>query len=526
MKTLFVTTLLFSAFWVCGQTIEKHTVYFDVDSYKISKTEQAKLKQFLAGLDQALVKNISVEGHTDHDASDQYNVDLSKNRNASVLKQLYEAADRKILITASHFGESQPAKSNSTDSGKQQNRRVEITVALDSYFAPESSDFYFNEWDKAAKTFQIDPKQSTTIRGPEGTIVYFKPNTFCDADPNNKVNISLKEYYKLSDILMAQLTTTSGKDMLETAGMVELTAEQNGKELELCKTAVIMFPSQDTKDFRGFNGTHDTTHNIMDWTASSDGTYDPIDGGLFDSQGGLSGIVFPRDCINLEGSVKIRCVSGCQREVLSSGGKRYYNAELKQDEVVAYLRKKHWFKRRVSVQYYNRTYNRIKNQMRDTTSAMVYRACYNKQDQIERVKENLENLEDGGEINTALFDQTMNYVITSTAKLGFINCDRFTNRPNRQNFNYKIGEHDGTVSSKLIFHKIKSIMPGHEYNGKISFSSVPAGEAVTLLVIKYVKDKILIAAPQFRLGQYPTLDFEEVKRENLQDKIKSITSKI
>jgi len=71
---------------------------------------------------------VEVAGHTDNTGSKEYNQSLSERRAASVsayLRTRSVDADRLIIIGG---GELYPIADNSTASGRQQNRRVEITI--------------------------------------------------------------------------------------------------------------------------------------------------------------------------------------------------------------------------------------------------------------------------------------------------------------------------------------------------------------------------------------------------------------
>ena len=72
---------------------------------------------------------IEVAGHTDDRGSDSYNQSLSVRRAASVGQYLQtQGIDNLRLITVG-YGESRPIADNATDMGRQQNRRVELTLA-------------------------------------------------------------------------------------------------------------------------------------------------------------------------------------------------------------------------------------------------------------------------------------------------------------------------------------------------------------------------------------------------------------
>lgn len=71
---------------------------------------------------------IDIEGHTDSDGSDQYNLDLSARRARSVADYLSSQSvdPRRFKVTG--IGEREPIASNKTARGKAQNRRVEIKI--------------------------------------------------------------------------------------------------------------------------------------------------------------------------------------------------------------------------------------------------------------------------------------------------------------------------------------------------------------------------------------------------------------
>lgn len=74
------------------------------------------------------IEKIRIEGHTDSDASDSYNLKLSNNRAAAVRAYLESQGVEGSRMESKGFGESKPIADNSTDAGKEQNRRVEIHI--------------------------------------------------------------------------------------------------------------------------------------------------------------------------------------------------------------------------------------------------------------------------------------------------------------------------------------------------------------------------------------------------------------
>ncbi|WP_036221831.1 OmpA family protein [Maritalea myrionectae] len=72
---------------------------------------------------------VDVYGHTDSTGSDQYNLELSNRRAMSVANYVSGRGvdPRRIYVTG--LGETQPIASNATESGRAQNRRVEIQIS-------------------------------------------------------------------------------------------------------------------------------------------------------------------------------------------------------------------------------------------------------------------------------------------------------------------------------------------------------------------------------------------------------------
>ena len=90
---------------------------------------------FFAALDSVgLVVNefnqtvIEVAGHTDSTGTDTYNQQLSERRAASVSAYLISRQVRPDRIIQVGMGESRPIADNTTESGRQLNRRVELTL--------------------------------------------------------------------------------------------------------------------------------------------------------------------------------------------------------------------------------------------------------------------------------------------------------------------------------------------------------------------------------------------------------------
>jgi outer membrane protein OmpA-like peptidoglycan-associated protein len=71
---------------------------------------------------------IEVAGHTDNTGTDQYNQQLSERRAGAVAAYLGTRSVRQDRIITVGMGETRPIATNDTEAGRQQNRRVELTL--------------------------------------------------------------------------------------------------------------------------------------------------------------------------------------------------------------------------------------------------------------------------------------------------------------------------------------------------------------------------------------------------------------
>ncbi len=115
----------------------------------------------------------------------------------------------------------------------------------------------------------IDPTQDQIIRCPQGSILHLEANTLVNQQGENAtepVVIRVKECYKLKDIIANKLTTTSDGKLIETAGMVEITALAGNDTLSLAanKDIDIAMPGGAGEGFELFNASTDSLGN-MNW---------------------------------------------------------------------------------------------------------------------------------------------------------------------------------------------------------------------------------------------------------------------
>ena len=111
-----------------GLIVNMSDVLFDTGSATLKPGAREKLAKISGILLGHPGLNLQVEGHTDSVGSDEFNQQLSERRAGSVRDFLAQQGVPGGSISARGFGKTQPAASNDTPEGRQQNRRVELVV--------------------------------------------------------------------------------------------------------------------------------------------------------------------------------------------------------------------------------------------------------------------------------------------------------------------------------------------------------------------------------------------------------------
>ena len=116
------------------------TVLFDLNKATIRTESESALQSILEIMQEYPQTIFHIEGHTDSTGSDDYNMKLSKERAASVEQWLEEKGIPANRLTSEGYGETQPIATNNTAAGRQDNRRVEISLDKDREMKSTSTD--------------------------------------------------------------------------------------------------------------------------------------------------------------------------------------------------------------------------------------------------------------------------------------------------------------------------------------------------------------------------------------------------
>ena len=103
-------------------------ILFDVNSANLRPASVSEIDKMAAVLQKYPDTNILIEGHTDASGSDAINQPLSVRRAQAVANETIAKGVAASRVTTQGYGSSQPVADNSTEVGKQANRRVEVAI--------------------------------------------------------------------------------------------------------------------------------------------------------------------------------------------------------------------------------------------------------------------------------------------------------------------------------------------------------------------------------------------------------------
>ena len=104
------------------------SVSFATASSTIESRLYPTLDKIAGTLNEYPASTITIVGHTDSVGGGDYNLDLSRRRAAAVADYLAQRNVQRNRMIVEGRGENEPIADNGTESGRAQNRRVEMLV--------------------------------------------------------------------------------------------------------------------------------------------------------------------------------------------------------------------------------------------------------------------------------------------------------------------------------------------------------------------------------------------------------------
>jgi hypothetical protein len=366
---------------------------------------------------------------------------------------------------------------------------------------------------KKEQIFTIDNSKDTVLQCKEGSVLVIPSYTF---NARDSVVFEVKEFYKYADMVANGLTTMADEKQLVTGGMIYLSAKVKGKEVTIDpqKEIRVFIPNLCAKDsMQIFEGVKYT------------------DGGdtIAENTGGKNNINWQLSRISIDSPVLkmfVRAIdlkddkidystthNGKTKAVFHMATKSMYSKEelkiVLQIKYGAYYDKirarKQWKRnllfQKVNIEeeeYPGVSYNSYG--VGDTAEFLPSTIKIYKLHPIDTVYNIVRWINKGyKEIRRPNFPATTlknigeKYSI-GINKLGWINCDRFLNYPDKKaDFIVDLKDSSYNYITYMVFENFKSIMQSGERGNYAVFSNVPVGEPVKIISVG-VRDGKTMAA--------------------------------
>ena len=113
-----------------GIVLRLGEILFDTDSYQLKESSKSTIDSIIESIKKIYPdRELIVEGHTDSTGSADYNQKLSESRAKTVADYILPSLNHD-KVSYRGLGDKEPIDSNSTASGRQKNRRVDIIIKL------------------------------------------------------------------------------------------------------------------------------------------------------------------------------------------------------------------------------------------------------------------------------------------------------------------------------------------------------------------------------------------------------------
>ncbi|MCO4818680.1 MAG: OmpA family protein [Bacteroidetes bacterium] len=489
-KLTFIIVFVFLSSVSLGQ--DKASILFDSDSYRLTPFQTEKINVLLSQLNGEPC-SVTIFGHTDSDASNVYNIALSKKRTTSVKQYIIKHYPNISILKTAFFGEQKPINKNENNNAKAQNRRVEITRTC-SVSAPENEKSeniwpLLNQIQPTPTNLHFDGADGGAFNLKNGARICIAPNTF----PKGQINLHVSECVTIGDAFAYGLTTQSNQtgDGLQSSGMYRLQAFQNGRLLPNLKSNdITIYVPVDGTDYKTFDAV--IRDQYVEWETRETG-----------------------DDTFIKPYVSLCELTSCPNMIAQS------------DVVYSYAtcrlfwcKVKRFFSKKYKKEYDNYVYSTIMRNPNFQAMYLVYQkeideafgderafAAYIASHSYTEILQKMNELFPRFTKDVFYAMQMPNY--------SWVNCDRFTNFKNLTTITINETLEEGK-DIRLYFKKLNCVMRPNE-NGlqKSKFNKVPVGQIATLVIVKRINDVLLMSSDEFHIGDNPKVHFKPIKTNDL-----------
>lgn len=414
------------------------------------------------------------------------------------------------------------SKAKKTHKAILSNSNIQVATSLENDFKTIEQDF---------QEFEINTNFDTTFLCKDGTVFKIKRSSFLIAsnltEVKGTITFQVKEFYKISDILSARLTTYSNDNILETGGMLFIQATADG---QLCKLKdnseiEISFPFSEKKDgMLLFSG--NWTNQKINWELfpPNEANQKKIVEEIAAFPGGnialnnflLRNLVYPDSLadMGIGGIVQLDFVIDETGKVKDVNFKNRSQKGFKDAILNTFSKMPRWKPAKRNGVPIKSTYSQ---------SITFYNEEQNINDTI--FKNNFEATINDTNINQVKAADIRQYIF-STSKLGWINCDRFYNIPKpRTDFYVDCGNYT-ELDVKIVFHSFKAVLDNFASKPTSKFQGIPDDEAITVVVVKKINNDTFISLTESNtnLKSINNLAFEKVTMVKLKQKLEQLNN--
>lgn len=244
-----------------AQEIPKHNVYFGMDSYEITPSVQQLLDAVYSNLPNGTSLIVGITGKLDNTKPKSYSNDLGSKRAKAAYDYLLSKGISANEISMDVY-DKKHKKVNQSDLAATELYDFELFVKK----APAKAKLTYwykklnQEYPKKPNCFIINPSNISNLTSYEGTVISIPRYAFIYETgemAENEVNICFLEFYKKSDMVMADINTVENGNLLQTGGILHIAATCNNRKVILMPPTIITvkFPTKKfTNGMRLFEG--------------------------------------------------------------------------------------------------------------------------------------------------------------------------------------------------------------------------------------------------------------------------------
>ena len=250
-KHFFVMLFLCITLSLFSQETSSTFLHFDTNEYTLDAANKAVLQGLASTCKTYSDVELEIVGHTDQDGSNEYNLKLAKQRADAVFDYLSNEGLSSEVMNRDWKGELQLLINENSSQAKESNRRVEVrSIAwnindVDQLEALLSSDNTNQKLTYTNQKLSYDLAQGTRLDVPSDAFEH------ADGSPViSPVKIEVLEAFAMTDFIANDLFTECGGRLLETGGMMHVSATVNGQEVKLRdgKKILLTYPEQKVEE--------------------------------------------------------------------------------------------------------------------------------------------------------------------------------------------------------------------------------------------------------------------------------------